>query len=80
MSPLNNYSNITDAPVVSNSSSEDQDAYDQLDPRIRAFISSAPEKLSSIWALQMQQKLGVEDLLRSGKEMLARRYPGWTPK
>ena len=75
-----NSSNAANAPVYDRASArEEQEAYDQLDPRIRAFIQQAPEKLSAAWALKMQRERGVEGLLRSGHEMLSRRYPGFKP-
>lgn len=58
---------------------EEQLAYDQLDPCLRRFVDSAPEKFSCIWVLQQQNVKGVEATLRSGEEMLKRRYPNWRP-
>lgn len=54
-------------------------AYDQLDPRLREFISKAPEQLSCVWLLSMQCEQGVDAMLTSGAQMIKQRYPDWTP-
>lgn len=58
---------------------EDMKAFDQLDPRLRAFMRELPIQFSAASVLACQHFLGVTETLRQGRAMLAREFPGWSP-
>jgi hypothetical protein len=68
-----------DTPVHKAHPRDEMCAYDLLDPRLREFVSKAPEQFSCVWLLSMQLEHGVDAMLASGAQMIKQRYPDWTP-
>jgi hypothetical protein len=73
---ISNSTNATNAGVARGyTADEEQIAFDQLDPCLRWFIANAPEKLSCVWVLSQQTKIGATKMIEGGLAMVRQRYP-----